>query len=147
MDEPWDSEHNKKLIARMPQIYADPDNPALAAAFKTRFVVPTGPVALFPDNKGVNMRQIFDGTSKTLLTVEVVPEKAVIWTKPDDLEIEPKNPLAGLKGTKAGGFLAGFCDGAVRVIGDKTDDETIRRLFNPRDQLPVDDTKILPPLR
>ena len=147
LDEPWDSEHNKKLIARMPSVYADPNNPQLAAAHKTRYLLPTGPAALFQDKKGVNMRQITDGTSKTLMMVEALPDRAVIWTKPDDLEIDPKNPLAGLKGSPGGGFLAGWCDAAVRMIGDKTDDETMRRLFNPRDGLPVDQNKILGPAR
>jgi hypothetical protein len=139
LDEPWDSEHNRKLIERMPQAYADPGNPALVAAHKTRYLLPTGPAALFQGGKGPTMREITDGTSRTLMLVEVQPDRAVIWTKPDDLEIDPKNPLAGLKG----GFQAAFADASVRFIGDKTDAETLRRLFNPRDKLEVDMSKIL----
>jgi hypothetical protein len=38
LDEPWDSKHNRALIAKMPPIYRTPGAPA--AAGKTRFVVP-----------------------------------------------------------------------------------------------------------
>jgi hypothetical protein len=30
------------------------------------------------------------------MIVEAAPESAVIWTKPDDIEIEQQNPLRGL---------------------------------------------------
>src|SRR5207253_5726964 len=43
LDEPWDSEHNKKLIARMPKVFASSPDPKLTAAGKTTFVVPVGP--------------------------------------------------------------------------------------------------------
>ena len=41
LDEPWDSEHNKKLIARMPPFYQSA-NRKLNEAGKTRFLTPAG---------------------------------------------------------------------------------------------------------
>jgi hypothetical protein len=41
LNEPWDSEHNKQLIAKMPEVFA-PANAELRAQGKTTFVVPVG---------------------------------------------------------------------------------------------------------
>src|SRR5262249_2456674 len=47
LNEPWDSEHNKKLIARMPKIFAGEDA-TLAAAGKTAYLAPLGEQTMFP---------------------------------------------------------------------------------------------------
>ena len=47
LDEPWDSEHNKQLIPRMPRIYAAPGSKA-AKEFKTNYLVPRGDDTIFP---------------------------------------------------------------------------------------------------
>ena len=40
--------------------------------------------------------EITDGTSKTIMALQTTPDSAVIWTKPDDIEIDQKNPIRGL---------------------------------------------------
>ena len=55
-----------------------------------------------------------DGTSNTIMTVEVSDDKAVIWTKPDDWQFDPEKPLAGLGRAHPGGFCAAMCDGSIR---------------------------------
>ena len=55
----------------------------------------------------------------TLVVGNLAPtadDKAVIWTKPDDLPFDPKKPHAGLKGLRPGGFLVSMSDGAVRLL-------------------------------
>src|SRR6185295_2767398 len=58
LDEPWDSEHNRKLIPRMPAEYAaagampPPGAKPAPALGKTRYVLPTGKIALFQNEKG-----------------------------------------------------------------------------------------------
>src|SRR5262249_50676803 len=47
LDEPWDSEHNKKLIAKMPIVFANPYNPMLAADGKTTYLAPVHKDAVF----------------------------------------------------------------------------------------------------
>jgi len=44
LDEPWDSEHNRPLVEKMPALYADPDSALrnINRQGKTTFVVPTG---------------------------------------------------------------------------------------------------------
>jgi hypothetical protein len=120
LDEPWDSEHNRRLIEKMPEIYADPD-PAVRRAIgdrqRTTFVVPVGMETVFHGPAGTTFKEITDGTSQTALAVEVVPEQAVIWTKPDDWQVDFKDPLRGVKRSDTRTFFTvAQCDGSVRII-------------------------------
>ncbi len=137
LDEPWDSEHNKKLIEKMPVVYQSPNDPELNKKGKTRYLVPCGAGTIFEkDGKegefsqlGLKMRDILDGTSNTIMTVEAHPDAAVIWTKPEDLVIDFKNPLKGLKSALTGGFQAGWADGSVRFINDNINLDNLKALF------------------
>jgi hypothetical protein len=128
LDEPWDSEHNKKLIAQMPALYA-PRNKQLAEQGKTIYLVPVGKDLAFEGEKGLSVREFSDGTSNTIMAVEAAEEAAVIWTKPDDLKVDPKKPLQGLAGPDARGFLAALADGSVRLISKTINIETLNALF------------------
>jgi len=48
-------------------------------------------------------------------------EHSVIWTKPDDLVIDPDQPLAGLRSDQNGVFRVTFADGSVRGISKTID--------------------------
>lgn len=128
LDEPWDSEHNKALIEKMPKVYAAPGS-KVADEFKTVYLTPRGEKTAFPGEKAVRIREITDGTSKTLMAVEASDDKAVIWTKPDDYEINDKDPTAGLVGLRRGNFLALFCDGSVQAIPENVAQEAVMALF------------------
>jgi hypothetical protein len=129
LDEPWDSPHNKKLVAKMPAIYR-PADPKLAAAGKTRIVGPLGDEVLFPkSNKKVSIAQITDGLSNTIMQVEADDGHAVVWTKPDDLEIDLKKPLSGLAIRPPGAFLVLLADGSVHFLRDTTPTKTVAALF------------------
>src|SRR5262249_12481169 len=82
LDEPWDSEHNKKLIKRMPKVFISPANPKLAEEGRTPYVVPVGKETMFTGVKPVKLQEIADGTSNTIMVVETDDAGAVIWTKP-----------------------------------------------------------------
>jgi prepilin-type processing-associated H-X9-DG protein len=139
LDEPWDSEHNKKLIARMPPVYMAPGSNA--GPGKTNYVTVRGEKTAFPGKKGISIAQIRDGTAYTIMAVEASDQKAVIWTKPDDFEYDQKNPVAGLTGLRRGGFNAAFCDGHVRFISQAIDADTLKALFTRDGREPVDHSK------
>ena len=127
LDEPWDSEHNKKLIPLMPQVYKAAGSNA--GPGKTNYLTVRGPNTAFPGGKATRIADIRDGTSHTIMAVEVSDQKAVVWTKPDDFEYDQNNPLAGLVGLRPGGFNAIFCDGHVRFISEGIDREVLKLLF------------------
>jgi type II secretory pathway pseudopilin PulG len=128
LDEPWDSDNNKPLIARMPAVYRDP-NSALAEQGKTNYLTVRNAKSVFPNDKGIGLAEITDGTSNTIMTVEVPDENAVIWTKPDDFTYDENDPLKGLGGMRADVFLAGFADGSVRAINTTIDQTVLKALF------------------
>jgi hypothetical protein len=132
LDEPWDSPHNRALIERMPAEYADPDPKfaPLAREGKTTFQVPVSPETVFHDNDGTTIREIIDGTSKTVLVVEVEPLRAAVWTKPEDWEVDLRYPRRGVERTDRTNFAAAFADGHVQTIAlDKIDDATLRAIL------------------
>jgi hypothetical protein len=63
------------------------------------------------------------------LVVEVTPTKGVIWTKPDDLELNAADPRSGLFGLRDAGVQALFGDGHVDSIPNTTGDDVLRALF------------------
>ena len=49
LDEPWDGEHNKTLISRMPAVYTCPrGDGTLTKDGKTSYLTPRGPATIFP---------------------------------------------------------------------------------------------------
>ena len=127
LDEPWDSEHNRKLIDKMPSTYRVPGAPATST--KTNYLMVTGKGTLYEKYDGVSIAAIVDGTSNTLMAVEVSNDRAVTWTKPDDYEVNFEKPLDGLIGIRVGGFQAAFIDGSVRFISQNTDPATLKALY------------------
>jgi hypothetical protein len=133
LDEPWDSEHNRALIAKMPELYADPAAPNLAAAGRTTYVVPTGEGMVFHGGEGTRIRDVIDGTSNTILAVEVAPDQAVEWTKPADWEVDLSDPLKGVRREanepRGGVFAVAFCDGSVRMLSNAIDLGVLKALL------------------
>jgi hypothetical protein len=130
LDEPWDSDHNKKLIEKMPQVFDSAADPKRAAAGKTTFLAPRGEATMFPDKRGVRIAEVTDGTSNTIFVVDADDAHAVPWTKPEDLAYDPKEPAKGLSSRFGDGFLVGFVDGSVHFLPKKLPGETLRALFS-----------------
>jgi hypothetical protein len=130
LNEPWDSEHNIQLVKRMPAVYHSGSYP-LTREGKTTFLAPTGKGTMFPSRKPLKMADISDGTSNTILLVEAVPDRAVIWTRPGDLPFDPKKPFAGLVDKKKKSFLVVAADDSVHCLPASMDVKTLIGLFSP----------------
>lgn len=130
LDEPWDSEHNQALIARMPAIYGDDSEG------KSRLHVIGGEGAPFQGTSGLPISEITDGTSNTILVVEAGPSTADVWTKPGALELNAADPLAVL-GDVGESFNVAFMDGSCRKLPRSIDAETLKYLIQHADGHPV----------
>ena len=131
LDEPWDSPHNRKLIDQMPALYRSPLSKRMEKGY-TSYLVPVGKDTVFPPGgKGTPIEDIKDGTSGTVMVVEVDDEHAMPWTKPEDLTLDPKDPAKGLGGLFKGGFNALYCDGHVELVPLPQPAEKLRALFTP----------------
>ncbi|MFI5456642.1 MAG: DUF1559 domain-containing protein [Isosphaerales bacterium] len=120
LDEPWDSPHNRALLKEMPAEFACPGGPARRAG-RTGYLVVVGPMTEFGSintpfepTRGVDLREITDGTSQTVLVFET--DVLVPWTKPDDLRWARGGPLPHLVSPHPGGAHALFADGSTRFI-------------------------------
>jgi hypothetical protein len=130
LDEPWDSEHNRTLIDKMPAVYRDPVRTVVGGdAGRTTYLVPTGDKTIFPAAEALQFRQVTDGTSQTIALIDAVPELAVVWTKPDDWEVDLKDPLRGVKRTNGDGFVTGYADGSVRILQNDIDPKKLAAMI------------------
>jgi hypothetical protein len=147
-DEPWNGPNNKKLLEKMPAVYADPIHGENNKEFLTHYCAVTGEEAAFSadgakfDGKDLNLgeldgpsvREFTDGTSNTILVGSVAPEAKIPWLKPDDVKLTEKFPGLGKKGGfaaphkmaegSAGLFLR--ADGSVIGLLDTVDEDSFR---------------------
>lgn len=127
LDEPWDSEHNLPLSKRLPKVYATaglrlpPGHTAIHATVGED-------IGLRPKDKTA-FRDFLDGLSNTILIIESNADSAVPWSKPADVEIDMKDPLANFIGSPRKSFGVGLGDGAVRRVTDNFDVELFKALL------------------
>lgn len=147
-DEPWDSDHNKQVLAKMPDVFRCPlDTLDSTSTSYFTFVSPAeerlnrGPGSPFPGNGGTRFADITDGTSNVILAVET-KKPGVPWTKPEDLPFTTDGPLPKLGGWYPGGFNLALCDGSVRFVPDRIDEGLLRLLIMRNDGEP---TSLPPP--
>jgi len=141
INEPWDSPNNLEVAKKMPKVYQTPGRPDDG---RTCFLAFAGKDTALGDPKNakanVPLASLSDGTSNTILVVEAGPEKAVPWTKPEDLPFDPLNPLAALGQIPEEGFLAAMGDGSVHRF--KVDNATLKALITPAGNERIDMKRI-----
>jgi beta-lactamase regulating signal transducer with metallopeptidase domain len=129
-DEPWDSEHNRKLIARMPAALR---NSMLKEPGKTNYLAVVGSECAFNGSpKGLGFASIPDGTSNTIEVVEANPDQAVEWTRPQDWNFDRNNPLKGLGAAWPDGWHAAYVDGHIKKFTRDAPPDTVGIAFTRR---------------
>lgn len=127
-DEAWDSENNKKLIPRIPNVFKAPGS-RKAAEGRTNYLAVVGDSYALAADKARPLVAFTDGLSNTILLVEANDEHAVPWTKPEDFTPDKAKPISGLTGLRQDRFLALAADGAVHVVPAEIRAETLHGLF------------------
>jgi hypothetical protein len=139
LDEPWDSANNKKLITKLPKVYAPVR--VKAKEGETFYQVFSGENALFGPKKSPRFpASIPDGTANTGLVFEA--GEPVIWSKPADLPFDEKKPLPKLGGLFDGECNVVLCDGSVKRLSKKPDEKELKKFIMPADGFTIDLDKI-----
>jgi uncharacterized protein (TIGR03067 family) len=120
LDEPWDSEHNKKLLANMPVVYG-------SVGDETVYQVFVGEGTPFDGTKAAKLDDFRDGLDNTILLA--VAGKAVPWTRPADLSYAADKPLPKLGGLIKEGFHVAAPDGHVRFVPADFNEKALRALI------------------
>jgi hypothetical protein len=129
LDEPWDGPHNKKLLDKMPKVYAAPGikTSEQGLTFYQLFV---GTGAAFQKHELARIPTTFlDGTSNTIIIAEA--RNPVPWTKPEDLHCDLDEPLPALGALYPGIVNVGFADGTATALSVNADPDLLRALITP----------------
>jgi Protein of unknown function (DUF1559) len=140
-NEPWNGPNNSTLVAEVPRYYQCPtDLPQQRPRLPdTSYLAVAGPGTAWPGDQSVSMQQITDGTSNTLLVVEV-HHSGVNWMDPRDLDVTQMVPMINYptgqgirsshnaEGDRGPGEFAQvlYCDGSVRSLSNKSPPGDIR---------------------
>jgi prepilin-type processing-associated H-X9-DG protein len=120
-DEPWDSPGNRALTDMPIPVFTCPSSGDSVDSFQTNYMVITGPGTVFDGAKAAKFADIKDGTSNTLLVVEVTAT-GTKWAEPVDLDASTLSPPfstggPGNAGSRhPGGMNAAMCDGSVQFL-------------------------------
>ncbi|HVU88409.1 MAG TPA: DUF1559 domain-containing protein [Pirellulales bacterium] len=141
LDEPWDSEHNAKLVAKMPREFGGVPAGKAPAGGNTMVMAIVGPTACFVDQGTKSLSEIADGPATTLLVVET--RRNVPWSKPDDVAIGADGkPVGRLGGIHPGGVVFCTADGQGHFLRDATLAAALPALITIGGQEPVDQARL-----
>jgi hypothetical protein len=111
----------------------------------TCYVVPVGESTMFPRvvNPGsfhgegtLTFKDVVDGTSNTIMILQVPERRAVIWSKPDDWELDPDDFNAFFREQQQ--VFAAGAESSCRRFKRPQPTETIQRMFGRNDRLPYE---------
>lgn len=152
-DEPWDGPNNRKLLGKMPEVFACPSRPcdAKASLFpslafgllacdahpvsvrdgNTSYAAVLCQDCVFRGTEPVTIKEILDGTSNTALIGESNRTR-IPWTKPEDIDIAFHSKLGdpdGFSSYHDQGCHFLFGDGTVQFVRTTVDQAIIDGLF------------------
>ena len=120
---PWNSAENMQISQTMIPVFHDPSSATVGSQTDYLFVTGTG--TIFEAGQASKLSGITDGTSNTMVIVEV-RGSGVNWAEPKDLDISQPMPLP--PGNHPGGNNVGLADGAVRFMSKNVPPEQIRAM-------------------
>jgi hypothetical protein len=133
LNEPWDSDHNKKLIEKMPKIFEI--DGVTAKPGETHYRTFVGEKAVWAFDRPFTIQGIVDGTSNTVVFVQAA--EPTIWTKPDELVADGKAAIKPRILFRDGRTLVAMGDGSVRIVTDELEEAVWKLLIDPADGQPL----------
>jgi hypothetical protein len=141
--EPWDGPNNKRLHGEIETVFRCPE--ATGPETETSYVAVVGDETAWPGAESVRIRDIRDGTSKTIAIVEVA-NSGIHWMEPRDLTfdealrgINPPGPGPKISSHHVGGAMVGWLDAHVSLLPDDLPVATLRALLTRSGKEPVSD--------
>ena len=133
-DEPWDGPNNRLLVQQYDGRLFQCPSDSKAGRGETSYVAVTGSGTAWPGEKAVKLSDIADGTSDTILLVEV-QHSGIHWMDPRDLDIAqlplslnaPRGPC--ISSEHKHGAHVGLADGAPRFLPNDTPSHTLWALL------------------
>jgi hypothetical protein len=141
--QPWNSPKNALLAKRMPHEYRCPavqDEKSLA----TSYVAVVGPATAWPGSKCVRFQDIKDGTSDTILLVEVA-NSTINWMEPRDMSFDRAvigvnmDRRRGIGSHHHGGANVALADSSTRFLPDSVSPAALRTLLTLADGESIDE--------
>jgi len=132
-DEPWDGPNNSKLADIQLEIFHCPSEQDRPATM-TSYVAVVGPDTAWPESNPTTLDDFTDGTSNTLLVVEVA-NSGIHWMEPRDLHVVQMvpgvNPKAGqgISSLHKGGANVCFADVSVRFLPETLSRQQLEALL------------------
>lgn len=141
LNEPWDSPQNRAAAAFMPATYGCPSSPDTSSQ-SPNYMVINGPGMLFNGPTQTATREISDGTSNTLMVVEV-SGATTLWTEPVELDASRMTFSIGggpgeIGSHHPGGAQVMFADGSVRFMSNTVPPNVLQSMATRAGGEPID---------
>jgi prepilin-type processing-associated H-X9-DG protein len=141
-DEPWDGPHNSKLRTESIAAFCCPSQTGQHPQTDTSYVAVIGAQTAWPAEESSDMKSITDGTSNTILVVEIA-NSGIHWMEPRDLHfdqiplaVNPKNGT-GISSAHPNVAMVVFADGHTAALTYNTPSDILRRLLTIADGEPI----------
>ncbi len=120
-DEPWSSDHNSKLLNRIPDVFLEPDVRLSEARQRglTAYHIPVGERALFQPTGTTSFSEVTDGLRSTAMLLVGNEYSLMAWTAPGNPPTDDSdNVWTYFFSVRPGfeGLILGMADGSVRML-------------------------------
>jgi prepilin-type processing-associated H-X9-DG protein len=130
--EPWDGPNNSRLVGTIDNVfYRCPSEDSTVGRSQTSYVMIVGPGTISDGPTPTRISQIADGTSNTIMLVEVTGS-GIHWAEPRDLKLEEVTFAVndgagnGIGSRHPGVANVLLCDGTAHSIDESIDPELLR---------------------